>query len=323
MNKQELKYILLGMLVFLLIIGGWFIYHQKTRTDILRPDEVLIPTEDGKWIRDIFFIEEPFRDLDVYKVNNENKLFPNFYRESISTIKPEVQTFLNKRNQYIKGFEKKFSNSTIYMEGITDTYFLKPFTKNKAIREIFPVTSKGKERILIIGLDLENYHDSNLYLLDTNYKLLDQVEYQGFMGKSVISVNFLNQIWLQINGGGGSTWTLIIDQLFIEDDQIIVKDFYHETEYEVEGIFDTFKVTQASTNPTLTVYDKGKSDTWFFVFVIIVDFILSMIEYIFIPFHFITIVFLLTLIFIGFLYRKKFSVYLRKLLKKWGRKQKQ
>ena len=269
MKISKVKSLLLGMLVFLLLVGSWFVYRQISRTDVLKSDEIFIPTDHGVWKRNIFFIEEPTKNLDVYKIKNDNKLLPDLYLGSISNIKPETQEYLNFRNEYINSFEKKFLNTAIYNEWGSESIFLKPFDELTAIKEILPVTSNGKDRILVIGLDTENYHDSNLYLLDTNYQLLDQVEYRGYMGKSVISVNFLNKIWLQINGGGGSTWTLIIDQLMIENDKLIVSGFYRETEYEVEDIFNTFKVTQASTNPKLAVYDKGKSDFWFFVFVLV------------------------------------------------------
>jgi len=316
MKNSELKAILLGMLVFFLVLSSRFVYHQITRTDILKPDEVLIPTDDGEWLRSIFFIEEPTKNFDVYKIKNENKLFPDFYRVSIPDIKPETQKYLNLRNEYIAMFEKKYLNTVIYNEWGAESIFLKPFDELTAIKEILPVTSNGKDRILVIGWDTEEYYDSNLYLLDTNYQLLDQVEYHGFMGKSVISVNFLNKIWLQINGGGGSTWTLIIDQLMIENDHIIVSDFYRETEYEVEDVFDTFKVTRASTNPALVVYDKGKSDFWFFVFLIVAMPIVdagSMILCSPISLYFLGLIILFYLL---YRYRKKIAQYFRNLRKK-------
>jgi hypothetical protein len=316
MKISEVKAVLLGMLVFLLVLGSWFVYHQITRTDKLLADEILIPTDHGVWKRNIFFVEESTKNFDVYKVKNENKLFPDFYRASIPEIKPETQRYLDLRNEYIKKFEKIFLNTTIYNEWGTESIFLKPFDELTAIKEILPVTSNGKDRILVIGLDTEEYYDSNLYLLDTNYQLLDQVEYHGFMGKCVISVNFLNKIWLQINGGGGSTWTLMIDQLMIENDQILVSDFYRETEYEVEDIFDTFKVTKTSTDPTLMVYDKGKSDFWFFVFLIVAMPIVDAGSIILSSPIFLYFLGLIILFYLLYRYRKKITQYFRKILKK-------
>jgi hypothetical protein len=283
----------------------------------LKPDEVLIPTSHGVWKRDIFFIEEPTKNLDDYKIKDNNVLMTNLYQESIPNINPKVQDYLNKRNTYIDGFDKKFNIYNLKQEWKENIYFLDPFSLQTAIKEILPVTSNGKDRILVIGLDTEEYYVSNLYLLDTNYQLLDQVEYHGFMGKSVISVNFLNKIWLQINGGGGSTFTLIIDMLMIENDHIIVSDFYRETEYEVEDIFDTFKVTKTSTDPTLIVYDKGKSDFWFFVFVLVAMPIVDVGSIILsspISLYFLGLIILFYLLYL--IFRKQIHQYFRNLRKK-------
>jgi hypothetical protein len=293
MKISEVKAILLGMLVFLLILGGWLIYRQITRTDVLKSDEVLIPEDHGVWKRDIFFIEEPTRNFDEYRIIDDNVIMTNLHQESIPAINPKVQEYLNKRNNYIKGFEKKFQINTLQENGKEHIYFLYPFTDQPAIEEILPVTSNGNDRILIIG------YDDNLYLLDTNFNLLDQCDYFGYLGKSVISANFTDRIWLQ-DGDGGSTFTMVIHKISIKNDRLILDDLYRETEYEVEGVFNTFKVINALTNPRLAVYRKGKSDFWFYTFFFLMIFLKSFTRIELDPINFIVMLILILLIFLRY-----------------------
>jgi hypothetical protein len=174
------------------------------------------------------------------------------------------------RNTYIKKFEKKFLNTVIYNEWGTESIFLKPFDALESIEEILPFTKNGKKMILVIGKEPNDIYFSKFYFLDDNFKLIYQLNGTKYNHACVVSSKFLDRIWLQKIGIASTSYSLSIDQIDVDSNLLKMNQIYWETEYEVEDIFDTFKVTRASTNPALVVYDKGKSDFWFFIFFIVV-----------------------------------------------------
>lgn len=319
MSKQEFKYILLGMFVFMLIFGSWFIYHQKYETNVIRADEVLIPTDNGIWLngqwkREIFIIEEPFKNLDIFRAENDNKLFPDLYEDSIPDIKPEVQAYLNKRNAYVKEIEKKFLNTVIFNEWGPESIFLKPFIDLSTINEILPVMSNGKDRIIVIGFDSGRYRNSRMYLLDTNYQLLDHRETFNWWN-FVVSVNFLDRIWTQ-TGSSGTDMTVWIDQLGFENDRIKASHVFTETQSAVNEIFSKYKVVHATTDPCLAVYGRNILIYWlFFIGNVITFLFICVIPPLIRSAHFIFTFCIIVTLLLLFLYHKQIASYFRNLRK--------
>jgi hypothetical protein len=217
---KHLWLIILVIIVFVCVIKQFPAnYKLLLKPGIVMPNGGVINSE-GRFHESFFmFIEKPnFRE-------------PN---NKISASNPkEVNSYLEKKERYTKEYD------------------LKLFPEIKHMETIFPVTSEGKDRILIYGR-YEEYGISNLYLYDTQGKLLHKNDFHGGGGDYFVSAIFTDRLWVQIsdsgNGGYLHTWEILIanDKIGTKYLGMGMEDEYH-----------TFKIINHQTNPKMVLYRKA------------------------------------------------------------------
>jgi hypothetical protein len=163
--------------------------------------------------------------------------------------KPSSKKLINKTSV----FNPKEVNSYLQkMEQYTKDYDLSPYPEIKKIDRIFPVSSEGKERILILGCDENEYGDWSLYLFDTQHKLLHKSDFYGGYVQYFISAKFTNRLWIQI-GSSGTSGELYMYEISIANDKIDIKSHGYGIEYE----YHTYKIMNHRTNPRMVLYQKA------------------------------------------------------------------
>ena len=170
------------------------------------------------------FIEEPNTKKVINQVDGSN---------------PEVvNTYLEKMESYIKAYE------------------INPYTPIQQIDRILPVSSEGKERILVLGSEEKEehlfYRQGHLYLFDTQMNLLDRTEFNGKFVQYFISANFTDRLWIQV-GEPGSGGYLYMNEINIVQDKIERKHLG----YGAEAEYHTYKIIHHRTNPRMALYRKA------------------------------------------------------------------
>ena len=256
-------------LIVLIVIGSCLVYYQITGLKTIRHDEVLIPTNDGRWTNPLFFIEEPSLDLNNYTIANENKLLPSFYQDSIPEVQLEILAYLGKRNKIISFFETKYCSKNQQGENTSVSSFLEPFHSCSEIQEILPVSTDVEEYIVVIGkkpFSAGHY----IYFLDSNLNVMQEHKSTDlYEGCSVLSIQFPDRVWIQTVNVAGVSYTMNIEHILIENNHLTFNNEYREAVYDNKNVLDTFKITHVSSNPELAVYDKGKSTFIYTTFLIL------------------------------------------------------
>ena len=248
---------ILGILV--LIIGSIYFWYNPIKLS----SDVIIPTEKGFWKQNLFIIEEPNKNLDSYLTSQTD--IPPFYLDSIPGIKAEVQTYLEMRNRYIKGFlelmERDKKNPIEY----------RFFSINKN-DQIIPVKSGDKDRILFVKSPNDTNGLTRLYLLNTDYLVLSQSiinhVFDRDTGSCVVSSQFMDRAWLQTWNIAATNGDLFINTISIENNQIRIKEVFAGNNYLEDNAFDRYKIVNPLTNPKIGVHKKGPFGILVYIFVL-------------------------------------------------------
>jgi hypothetical protein len=258
-NKRSKKVIWwFGILV--LIIGGIYIWYHPIKLS----SDVVIPTKKGDWKQNLFIIEEPNKNLDSNLTDQSD--IPPLYQDLIPDINPEVQSYLEKRNNYIKGF-------LALLERDKKNPIDQRFIYINADDQLLPVISNGNDRILLVKSMFDYSDGTIIYLLSTDYLILDQQKinhkFHRTVGSCVISTKFMDRVWIQTFEYSATNEDLFIDTLSIQNDRITIKEFYAGNDLWETNPFDRYKIVNPKTNPRIRVHKKRPFDflTLFFLFI--------------------------------------------------------
>jgi hypothetical protein len=213
----------LGISIFVLVIVGGAL--QPIFFPILNTSDILLP--EGHFNTSIVYIEN----------------VKTGYFNPDPSYPPEVNSYLEKSMAYNLGFEK------------ANKELIKPDA-------FYPVTANGKDRILMVGSPSEaegRYHD--IYLLDTQYKILDQDELGGIY-TVLVSIKFTDRAWFQ-SGPDGSGEYISMYEMNFSGDKIHKKQIGGGgSDYTGN---ETYKIINPSTNPRIVLY-KGNGNILFLLF---------------------------------------------------------
>jgi len=181
----------------------------------------IVSNSDGRFYESCMkFIEEPDPNKVINAVDSSNP--------------KEVNAYLEK------------------MERFEKTYESKPFPAMKQIDRILPVSSEGKDRILVLGSEDEVGFYRNLYLFDTEMNLLNRIEFNSEYVQYFLSAHFTDRLWIQI-GSSGIMGFLYMNEVFLVNDKIEIKSLG----YGADGEYHTYKIINHNTNPQMFLYRKG------------------------------------------------------------------
>jgi len=176
-------------------------------------------------------------------INSEGRFYESFFmfiekpnfrepNSKISASNPkEVNSYLEKIEKYTKEYEAKL------------------FPEIKKINRILPVSSEGKERILILG-GSEEYN--GLFMFDTQHKLLHKNAFCCSTSQWFVSANFTDRLWAQ-DGCPASFGFFHMFEISILGDKIDVKNFG----YGIKDEYSTYKIINHQTNPRMILYRKA------------------------------------------------------------------
>lgn len=209
--------IILIIIIFVCVIKEFPAnYKLLLNPGVVIPNGVLIDSK-GHYFESFFmFIEKP-----NFRKSNDK----------VSASNPkEVNSYLEKMERYTKDYVLKLFPEIIYMY------------------EVLPVTSEGKDRILIYGSKGKN---EGLYLFDTQHNLLHNSDFYG--GEQwFVSAKFKDRLWVQ-EYWGGTSGCLYMYEISIVNDKINIKNFG----YGVECEYPTYKIMNHRTNPRMVLYQKA------------------------------------------------------------------
>jgi hypothetical protein len=229
--------IILVIIIFVCVINEF----PSNYALILKPGVVfpngIITNSEGRYYESFFmFVEKPnFRE-------------PN---NKISASNPkEVNSYLEKIEKYTKEYEAKL------------------FPEIKKINRILPVSSEGKDRILILG-GSEEYN--GLFMFDTQYKLLHKNAFCCSTSQWFVSANFTDRLWAQ-DGCPASFGFFHMYEISIANDKIDIKKIDYGSEHE----YPTYKIMNHRTNPRMVLYQKAYAPLiyWFLYFLLFLSLIL-------------------------------------------------
>jgi len=179
-------------------------------------------------------------------INSEGRFYESFF---MFIEKPNFR----KSNDKVSASNPKEVNSYLEkLEQYTKEYDLKVFPEIKSKDKIFPVTSEGKDRILICGGNGESPRDG-LFLYNTQGKLLHKSEFFGWdrYDQCFVSARFTDRLWIQI-GSSGTSGELFMFEISILGDKIDVKNFG----YGIKDEYPTYKIINHRTNPRMVQFRK-------------------------------------------------------------------
>ena len=191
--------------------------------------------------------------------NSEGRFYDSFL---MFIEKPSSKKLINKTSI----FNPKEVNSYLEkMERYTKDYNLNPYPEIKKIDRILPVSSEGKERILILGSNENKYGDWSLYLFDAQHNLLQKSDFYGGYVQYFVSAKFTDRLWIQI-GYDGTSGELYMYEISIVNDKIDIKSFG----YGIDDEYNTFKIINHRTNPRMILYQKAYVPllSWFLYFLL-------------------------------------------------------
>jgi hypothetical protein len=255
------KVIVIAVIVGVISIGIFSIYQYIYR---IKPTDVIIPKSHLE--TNLLLIEDINLNLNQY----EKKVIlnmPPIYEDIPVSIKPEIKKYLEKRNALIHEFANKY---VIESGSSSENSVKEPFQDIEIVHQILPISTKLGDEIILIARSHESFW-SRYFLLDSNYKILDQASSHNYWGTSFVSVNFLDRLWTETCNPGGSGGSIFYDTLRITDDKIKLESTLIASISEFDEGFDQYKIVDSTTNPTLKLYKKHFPS---FVFIFILPFVL-------------------------------------------------
>lgn len=179
-------------------------------------------------------------------INSEGRYYESFF------MFIEKPNFRKTNNQISDHNPKEVNTYLEKMERYTKEYDLKVFPEIISMDKILPVTSEGKERILIWG-GSEESPNHDLYLFDTQGKLLYKSDFFGGdrYYQCFVSAKFTDRLWIQI-GSSGTSGFLYMFEISILGDKIDVKNFGYGIVHE----YPTYKIINHRTNPRMVQFRK-------------------------------------------------------------------
>lgn len=215
------------MIVFLWI-GIYFFPYQHS-TDIILPQG---------------FFKSSF--VLIEKLDTENDIFvPD------SSYPVSVNSYLEKRNELIRGYVRLFQNT------VTDA----TLSQLSRHTNLFPVKSYKKERsVQVRAIKDKGYVVS---LLDENFNELDQTVIKGGYFHYIVSARFKDRLWIQVSAGGNSGY-LALYEVNIFKDHLQVH-LIGDGDEDYTG-YQTYKIINPTTNPRVFIHRRSFSLFTVFMF---------------------------------------------------------
>jgi hypothetical protein len=264
--KQGSAWLLIFCTFFLLLV------HVTVKTDQKIPNEIMLPKHNNLY--SLLFLEDP-NNLTFKNQVKFRRYYPPLYQCYKEPLVPDTKAYLDKRNAYIRSFEKQFVDPANVK---SDHPFRKPYQKIQWITEFLPVKEGNQEGILLItrawdnNVPQENFSD--IYYLDSTFHLLDHITLSSLHedASAYVSANYMDRIWLPTfsldNSDPGrltnSTISRHLISIQVIGGKIVTKEsegkylFAFSDEHEISSNFDQYRFINISTNPTLTIYKESK-----------------------------------------------------------------
>lgn len=264
--KQGIAWLLLFCILFL------FLVHLTVKIDQKRPNEIMFPKH---WnLYSMLFLEEPNITLYHMKVKFRRYYPPLYQGSSSKFLSSEIKAYLDKRNAYIRSFEKQFVDPA---DVKSDTPFREPYQKIQHITEFLPVKEGKQEGVILITRAWENNIPeedfSDIYYLDSTFHLLDHITLSSHHGdtSAYVSAKFMDRIWLPTFSMDNSdpkrltnsTISRHLIAIQVNNGKIVTKEcegkylYAFSDEEVIASNFDEYRFVNISTNPTLTIYKEA------------------------------------------------------------------
>jgi hypothetical protein len=120
--------------------------------------------------------------------------------------------------------------------------------------ELFPISSNGQERVLVVGSEKgSKTKDYSLYLYNTNFDLLEKKHLYGLYFDFLVSANNSDRLWIQ-EGDGGNGGYLGLSEIKVVGDKIF-KTFIKSEDQDYGGL-PSYKIINPLTDPKIVVHRR-------------------------------------------------------------------
>ena len=213
----------IGIIIFSFVSSYYTLFPNyptaMLKPDIIIPPGFLIEPDYGFHNSFVFYVEKPDFEKLIQNPDSSNPAILNDYLKKKQTLE---ELYEQKTDKLIKTYD------------------------------LFPVTSEGNQRICVVGSTRSDEHSQrDVYLMDNQFNVLDQVEIYGSYFQYFVSAKFRDRMWIQ-TGDGGNGGYLVFYEIRFKGERLKKKIIGEGSDDE----YQTYLLRNSPSDPKIIIYHK-------------------------------------------------------------------